>query len=126
MARLIISLLAQSDTAYILSDLAGKAGYAVAAKYAADFESLYERLAVFPDSGHPRPAVGPHVSIGIASPYIHDPRSRPGKQQCDDTPHRPWQAQNQRQTPARRITLMPSGRGPKRECASRRLCNLGV
>jgi plasmid stabilization system protein ParE len=74
MARLIISLLAQSDTAYILSDLAGKAGYAVAAKYAADFESLYERLAVFPDSGHPRPPSG-RMSVSAScrlTSMIHD------------------------------------------------------
>jgi toxin ParE1/3/4 len=70
MAQVIVSLLAQSDTAYIVAYLAGKAGYAVAAKYAADFEAVYERLAIFPDSGHSRRAVGPHVRIGIVAPYI--------------------------------------------------------
>jgi hypothetical protein len=38
MAQVIVSLLAQSDTASVVADLAGKAGDAVAAKIAADFE----------------------------------------------------------------------------------------
>ena len=70
MARVIVSLLAQSDTAYIVADLAGKAGQAVAAEYLADFEAIYERLTVHPESGPTRPTVGRHVRIGIVSPYI--------------------------------------------------------
>jgi toxin ParE1/3/4 len=58
MARVIVSLLAQADSAYIIIDLTVKAGYEVAAKYAADFEALYERLATHPDSGPSRPAIG--------------------------------------------------------------------
>jgi len=70
MARVIVSLLAQADTGYIAADLTDKAGHNVAAKYLASFEAIYERLAAHPDSGAPRPAIGRHVRIGIASPYI--------------------------------------------------------
>jgi toxin ParE1/3/4 len=70
MARVIVSLLAQADTDYIAIDLTHKAGHSVAAKYSASFEAIYERLAAHPDSGAPRPAIGRHVRIGIASPYI--------------------------------------------------------
>lgn len=51
------------------SDLKDKAGYNVAAGYLASFELLYERFAVHPDSGPPRPAIGPDVRIGVF-PYI--------------------------------------------------------
>jgi toxin ParE1/3/4 len=70
MARVIVSLLAQADTNEIVTDLAEKAGYNVAAGYAASFEALYERFAVHPDSGAPRFAIGPDIRIGIASPYV--------------------------------------------------------
>lgn len=70
MARLIVSLLAQADTADILTDLRGKAGRAVSRAYAASFENLYERLMRHPDSGAPRPAIGEHVRIGVISPYV--------------------------------------------------------
>lgn len=48
MARLIVSLLAQADTAHILTDLRDKAGRAVARAYAAAFEKFYERLMQHP------------------------------------------------------------------------------
>ncbi len=70
MARVIVSLLAQSDTARIIADLASKAGYEVAERYAADFDKLHARLAAHPDSGPRRPAIGRDVRIGIVSPYI--------------------------------------------------------
>ncbi len=70
MARVILSLLAQADSAYIVIGLATKAGHKVAAKYASDFEALYERLAAHPESGPCRPAIGEHVRIGIVSPYV--------------------------------------------------------
>jgi plasmid stabilization system protein ParE len=79
MARVIVSLLAQADTAYIVSDLTDKAGYGVAAEYLASFEAVYDRLAVYPDSGSPRAAIGRHIRVGVVSPYIviyeHDPAS---------------------------------------------------
>lgn len=58
MARVIVSLLAQADTADILTDLRGKAGGAVSRAYAAAFEKLYERLMQHPDSGAPAPPSG--------------------------------------------------------------------
>jgi toxin ParE1/3/4 len=70
MARLVVSLLAQADTAQIVTDLAGGAGHPVAARYAASFERLYERLTRHPESGAPRPAMGRHVRISIVSPYV--------------------------------------------------------
>jgi len=70
MARLIVSLLAQADTTYIAHDLAFKAGHAVAARYLESFEELYARVADWPEIGAPRPALGPHVRIGIVSPYV--------------------------------------------------------
>ncbi|KAF0122446.1 MAG: hypothetical protein FD139_839 [Methylocystaceae bacterium] len=70
MARVIVSLLAQTDTAHILTDLRDKAGRAVSRAYAAAFEKLYERLMQHPDSGAPRPAIGKHVRIGVISPYV--------------------------------------------------------
>lgn len=70
MARIVVSLAAQADAATIIRDLSEKAGYSVAAEYAASFEALYDRLAVHPDSGAPRDAFGPHVHIGLGSPHI--------------------------------------------------------
>lgn len=70
MARLIVSLLAQTDTADILTDLRGKAGRAVSRAYADSFEKLYDRLMQHPDSGAPRPAIGKHVRIGVIAPYV--------------------------------------------------------
>jgi toxin ParE1/3/4 len=70
MARIVVSLLAQADAAAIIIDLKNKAGHSVAAKYVESFQALYDRLAVHPDSGAPRPAIGRHVRIGIVSPYV--------------------------------------------------------
>ncbi|WP_158806702.1 type II toxin-antitoxin system RelE/ParE family toxin [Beijerinckia sp. L45] len=70
MTRLVVSRLAQSDTTFIVSGLAAKAGNSIAARYAADFEALYERLLVHPESGPVRFAIGPRVRIGIVWPYI--------------------------------------------------------
>jgi toxin ParE1/3/4 len=70
MARVIVSLLAQTDNAHIIIYLAGTAGHTVAAKYASDFEALYERLAIHPECGPCRPAIGERVRIGIVSPYV--------------------------------------------------------
>lgn len=70
MARVVVSLLAQADTAIIPGDLAEKAGRRVAAEYAAAFEAVYERLAAHPDSGPPRSALGRDIRIGVVSLYI--------------------------------------------------------
>ena len=79
MARVIVSTVAQADTATILRDLATKAGLGVAANYTASLEALYDRLAAYPDSGAPRPKYGRHVRIGLVWPYVvayrHDPNT---------------------------------------------------
>ncbi len=74
MARIVITASADADTAFILGDLAAKAGADVAARYDSDFDALYRRLERFPESGAPRPALGRLVRIGIVSPYnlIHE------------------------------------------------------
>ena len=70
MARIIIAPEADADTDGIVAYLANNAGGRVAAKYANLFVQLYERLADFPGSGAPRPALGANIRIGIVSPYI--------------------------------------------------------
>jgi toxin ParE1/3/4 len=70
MSRLIVSLKARADTSDIIKDLANKAGYGVAAAYAASFAGVNERLAEFPDSGARRPVLGPRVRICVVSPYV--------------------------------------------------------
>ena len=39
-------------------------------RYAADFKSVYRRLADFPASGPRRPTLGPNARIAIVLPYI--------------------------------------------------------
>jgi plasmid stabilization system protein ParE len=68
MARVVVSTVAQADTAAILRDLATKAGREVTADYAASLEAFYDRLAVHPDSGAPRPSYGRDIRIGLVWP----------------------------------------------------------
>jgi toxin ParE1/3/4 len=70
MARVVISDLADSDTEEVLDYLSLEAGPRIAARYAEEFERLYDRLAEFHDSGSARPALGPYVRIGVVLPYI--------------------------------------------------------
>ncbi len=49
MARIVITASADADTAFILGDLAAKAGADVAARYDSDFDMLYRRLERFPE-----------------------------------------------------------------------------
>ena len=51
MARLVLSLLAQSDQTKMARDLASAAGERVAAKYVALLYRLYLRLSDHPESG---------------------------------------------------------------------------
>lgn len=78
MTHVIVSAHADADAANILGYLASRAGPATAVKYNALLESLYDRLTDHPDSGSPRPALGPTVRIGIVPPYIVNLRSRAG------------------------------------------------
>jgi len=70
MARVVISDLAHSDFSEILRYLAVNAGFAIAERYATAFDTLYERLADFPDSGPLRPALGTRVRIGLVPPFV--------------------------------------------------------
>jgi plasmid stabilization system protein ParE len=70
MVRVIITALAKRDLRHITSDLNAKAGYLVAARYAASFKSVYRGLIDFPDRGSPRPALGPLARVAIVSPYL--------------------------------------------------------
>ena len=69
MAHILISAPADADTAEIIAYLAAKAGVHVAARYTASLEKLYDRLAVHPQIGAPRPALGPYVRSAIVPPY---------------------------------------------------------
>lgn len=70
MARLIVSREADADVASILDDLARRAGLAVADRYDAAFETLFERLTVHPQSGVRRPQLGPDLRIALVAPFI--------------------------------------------------------
>jgi toxin ParE1/3/4 len=69
MARVVLSSIARADT-----DLALR----VVADYAFWLERLYERLASYPDSGAPRPLLGPHIRMAVVSPYLVFYRHVPG------------------------------------------------
>jgi toxin ParE1/3/4 len=69
-ARVTVTQPADADTNAILANLERDAGRTTAAKYAAAFERLYDRLAVHPDIGAPRPALGLNVRLGIVLPYV--------------------------------------------------------
>lgn len=70
MARVIFTASVAADSAAILSDLNAKAGHRVAATFRIRFGNVYDRLAGHPESGPPRPALGPNIRIGIFSPYV--------------------------------------------------------
>ncbi|HVY13086.1 MAG TPA: type II toxin-antitoxin system RelE/ParE family toxin [Alphaproteobacteria bacterium] len=70
MARLRLTRLADSDLKNILSHVGEKAGYGSALDYARHFNDLYDRLARFPDSGAPRPALGDGARIALVLPYV--------------------------------------------------------
>jgi toxin ParE1/3/4 len=70
MARVVIASSADADFAEILVDLAAKAGWRTASKYNELFEKLYDRLADYPQSGPPRPALGQSIRIGVVTPYV--------------------------------------------------------
>jgi toxin ParE1/3/4 len=45
-------------------------GQEVADKFNARFETMYDRLAEYPDSGASRPKLGRHIRIGLVLPYV--------------------------------------------------------
>lgn len=58
MTRVVFAASASLDEAAILNDLSMRAGWQVAVKFRALFRGLYERLAVHPAIGAPRPVLG--------------------------------------------------------------------
>ena len=74
MTRVVITALADADIEGILAWLADKAGNTAASRYAASFERLFERLAIHPAAGAPRPVLG-------ARPGLHDGLVRPARQE---------------------------------------------
>jgi toxin ParE1/3/4 len=68
--RVIISPEADADSGAILSDLAAQAGPRVADRYEADFDAVYERLAVFPQLGAPRARLSKDLRMCIVLPYL--------------------------------------------------------
>ena len=70
MARVVVTQPADADVSDILTYLEREAGRLVASQYNAAFESLYERLAVHPDSGATRPALGLQIRVSIVLPYV--------------------------------------------------------
>jgi len=68
--RVVVTSSADADTAFIIGDLAAKAGALVANRYNADFDALYRRLETFAESGSPRPKLGRFVRVGLVSPYV--------------------------------------------------------
>lgn len=70
MARLIVSLEAQSDIRAILAHLRHNAGPVVAAEYTDDFDKATDLLTCFPAMGTPRPELGPEARVVMVKPYI--------------------------------------------------------
>ncbi len=70
MARVRFTASAAADSAAILSHLNTEAVHQIASKFGNRCAKLYDRLAGHPESGAPRPALGPNIRIGIVSPYI--------------------------------------------------------
>ncbi len=69
-SRLVFTALADADSAEIFAYLFASAGSKTALRYDAAFETLYDRLALFPESGAPRPALGEYIRVGIVSPFV--------------------------------------------------------
>ena len=70
MTRLIVTADAEADASEILHDLENKAGAMVVLRYAMRFRAAIERLAELPQSGAPRPALGPNARSIVIPPYV--------------------------------------------------------
>jgi plasmid stabilization system protein ParE len=68
--RIVVTEIADTDTAAIVSYLDAEAGRKVAAQYIAAFEKVYDRLAAYPRSGSPRPSLGPSVRVSVVLPFV--------------------------------------------------------
>jgi toxin ParE1/3/4 len=70
MARVVITNLADADTADILDNLVRDAGPLVASDYNTRIERLYDRLANAPESYQVRPKLGANIRVGVVFPYL--------------------------------------------------------
>jgi len=70
MTRLVVTVDAEADTHDILVYLEQQAGASVAADYGRRFGRTIERLVSMPETGAPRPSLGPNARIAVVFPYI--------------------------------------------------------
>jgi toxin ParE1/3/4 len=70
MTRLVVSRDAESDMASILTYLEQEANAVVAEDFGRDVRHALLRLIQFPDSGAPRPELGPDARVAVVYPYL--------------------------------------------------------
>lgn len=70
MTRLIVTKEAEQDVSNILVYLEGQAGAIVAEEYGEAVRRTLIRLAQFPDTGAPRPELGPNVRVTTLYPFL--------------------------------------------------------
>lgn len=70
MTPVVVSPRAEADVDAMLEHLANSGGMAVARRYAQELDAIYQRLAMFPESGARRRSLGRHARIAVASPYV--------------------------------------------------------
>jgi toxin ParE1/3/4 len=81
MPRVIVTELADADTAAIVDGLARAAGLRVAIRYSARLEAVYNLLERAPESYQARPRLGPEIRVAVIFPYLVIYRYR----KADDT-----------------------------------------
>jgi len=69
-ARVVASARARAELIRILSHLRDQAGHGTASKYQGWFEAAFDRLAVHPQGGSPRPALGRNIRMVVVEPYL--------------------------------------------------------
>jgi toxin ParE1/3/4 len=70
MTKVVVSDAAHRDLLTILGDVAVAASEKIATFYAAEVDRFYARLALFPESGSLRRALGADARIGVVYPYV--------------------------------------------------------
>ena len=70
MTPVVVSPKADTDVDLMLERLQAVAGPAVMRRYAQELDAIYERSAMFPDSGARRKSLGPHARIAVLAPYV--------------------------------------------------------
>ena len=96
MPRVVVTELADADTARITHDIAREAGHQVAGKYSDRIERLYEKLADYPEScqAAPRARRPTYASVGIVYPYLVIYRYVSRQRHCEHYPRRRRDAAN--------------------------------